>query len=200
MQTVAIQGTLRTELGKKATKATRAEGLVPCVIYGQGGNVHFSAPTLAFRDIVYTPDFKIAEITVDGTTHRAFLKELQFDPVTDSLMHIDFVALVPGHKFTTQVPVILAGVAPGVKVGGKLMQVTRRVKIKTTPEHLVDALTVDISTLELGKSVRIRDIQALEGVEIIASPGIPIATVEIPRALRSAQTAAAKTEKGGKKK
>ncbi len=199
MQIIAIEGTVRTELGKKATKAVRKEGLVPCVAYGGATTIHFSAPTTAFKHLIYTPDFKIAEITIEGQAYRAILKDSQFHPVTESLLHIDFLLLENGRSFTTKVPVSLAGTAPGVKLGGKLMQVTRMVGIQTTPEKMVDHLSVDISKLDLGKSVRIRDIQAVEGVEVLTSGSIPVAIVEIPRALRSAQAAAAK-ETGKKKK
>lgn len=192
MQTVAIEGTVRTDFGKKATKAIREQGLVPCVAYGGGVTISFNAKSTAFKSLTHSADFKIAELTVDGATHRAILKDAQYHPVTDALLHVDFLLLVEGHSLITQIPVKLNGTAPGVKLGGKLMQVTRRIKIKTTPENLVDKMTVDISTLDLGKSVRVRDIDVIDGIEIMTSAGIPVAIVEIPRALRSAQSAAAK--------
>lgn len=189
MQTVAIEGTPREAFGKKSSKSFRKQGLVPCVAYGGGKTIHFTAPSTAFKDLIYTPDFKVAEITVEGQTHRTILKDVQFHPVTDKTMHIDFLLLVEGHKLTTQVPVKMIGTAPGVKLGGKLTQITRKVKIKTTPEALVDHVKVDVSGLDLGKSVRVRDVEAVDGIEILTSPGIPLASVEIPRALRSAQAA-----------
>lgn len=192
MQTVAIEGTPREAFGKKASKSFRKQGLVPCVAYSSDTTIHFTAPSTAFKKLIYTPDFKIAEITVDGKTYRAILKDAQYHPVTDAIVHLDFLLLVDGHKLIAEVPVKTQGVAPGVKLGGKLTLVTRRVKIKTTPENLVDHMSVDISDLDLGKSVRVRDLAVVEGVEVMTSPGIPLAAVEIPRALRSAQTAAAK--------
>lgn len=192
MQTVAIEGTLRSTFGKKATKATRKQGLVPCVAYGGDKSISFTAPSTAFKHLIFTSDFKIAEITVDGVTHRAILKDAQYHPVTDVLLHVDFLLLVDGHSLITQIPVKLHGTAPGVKLGGKLMQVTRKVKIKTTPKHLVDHMVIDVSSLDLGKSVRVRDLNAIDGIELMTSPGIPVAIVEIPRALRSAQAAEAK--------
>lgn len=195
MQTVAIEGTPREAFGKKASKSFRKQGLVPCVAYSSNTTIHFTAPSAAFKKLIYTPDFKIAEITINGQTHRAILKDAQFHPVTDAIIHLDFLLLVDGHKLIAQVPVRTVGVAPGVKLGGKLAQVTRRVKIKTTPENLIDHMSVDVSGLDLGKSVRVRDLKAVEGVEVMTSPGIPVASVEIPRALRSAQTAAAKEGK-----
>lgn len=192
MQTVAIEGTPREAFGKKASKSFRKQGLVPCVAYSGDTTIHFTAPSTAFKNLIYTPDFKVAEITVDGQMYRAILKDAQYHPVTDVVLHLDFLLLVDGRSLITQVPVRTEGVAPGVKLGGKLTQVTRRVKIKTTPENLVDHMSVNISHLDLGKSVRVRDLKAVDGVEVMTSPGIPLASVEIPRALRSAQTAAAK--------
>lgn len=192
MQTVAIEGKLRSEFGKKASKAIRREGLVPCVAYGKDKVIHFSAEPKAFKSLIYTPDFKVAELTIDGETHRAIIKDSQFHPVTDALLHLDFLLLIEGNTLVTDIPVRTKGIAPGVRLGGKLMQTTRRLKIKTTPENLIDHLTVDISTLGLGKSVRVRDVEGVDGIEIMTSPGIPLVAVEIPRALRSAQTAAAK--------
>ncbi|MEM1323329.1 MAG: 50S ribosomal protein L25/general stress protein Ctc [Bacteroidota bacterium] len=189
MESIAINGTARAAIGKKATKAIRKAGLVPCVIYGGENNVHFTAPVNEFRHLVYTPDFKLAEITVDGNSYKCILKDLQFHPVTDDLMHLDFLLLVDGHSINLELPVRFRGTAPGTKEGGKLMQKLRRVKIKTTPEHLVDELLVDISSLELGQSIRVRDIEHNEGIEIVSAGGTPVGSVEVPRALRSATAA-----------
>lgn len=194
MQTVAIEGKVRSAFGKKASKATRKEGLVPCVAYGKDKVIHFSATPKSFKTLIYTPDFKVAELNIDGETYRAIVKDSQFHPVTDALLHMDFLLLIEGNPIVTDIPVRTVGVAPGVKLGGKLMQSTRRLKIKTTPKNLVDHLTVDISTLDLGKSVRVRDVNVVEGIQVLTSPGIPLVGVEIPRALRSAQTAADKEE------
>ncbi len=192
MEIVNINGIKRTATGKKASKAVRNEGNVPCVIYGGGENVHFSAEPMAFRDIIYTPDFKLAHIDVDGTTYKCILKDMQFHPVTDSILHLDFVQLVDGQKVIVEIPIRFKGAAPGVKVGGKLTPTVRRAKVKTTPDKLVEALYVDISELDLGQAVRIRDIEAEEGLEIMNNGSIPVATIEIPRALRSAAAAEAK--------
>jgi len=186
MQTVAIEGTLRSEFTKSSTKAIRKESGVPCVIYGGEQVVHFHAHENKFSKLVYTPDFKLAEVTIDGTTRRAVMKDIQFHPVTDKIMHIDFVELVAGKAIKTQLPIRVVGAAPGVKTGGKLLQNMRRANVLTTPEGLVDSLTVDVSSLELGKSVRIRDIQDVDGITVTTDPATPVASVEIPRALRSA--------------
>ncbi len=198
MQTVSIEGKIRDGRGKKANKDLRGGGLVPAVIYGGDTNITFSAPASAFRALVYTPDFHVAEITVAGKTYRAFVKELQFHPVNDSLVHVDFVELIPGKEVKVLVPLRLTGVSKGVKIGGKLLQNVRKVLLKTSVESLVDHVSLDITELDLGKSLRIRDIKVGDDTQIMQSAGTPVVTIEIPRALRSAQAAAAKEE--GKKK
>ncbi|MCB0639157.1 MAG: 50S ribosomal protein L25 [Lewinella sp.] len=192
MNVVAFKGEVRTDLGKKATKAVRSEGKIPAVLYGGEETIHFTTTHKDVKPIVFTPDFKIAEVDVDGKTYRCIVKDIQWHPVSDEIQHIDFLRLIDGHPIKLEVPVHFVGSAPGVRAGGKLQQTVRRVKIKTTPENMVDELKLDVSKLEMGQSIRVRDITAIEGVEILAQPGTPVALVEIPRALRSAATAAAK--------
>ncbi len=199
MQSVKVSGEIRENLGKKSSKATRREGLVPAVLYGAGDPIHFTIKPLDVRSLIYSPEFKLAELAVDGKTVKAIVKDYQFHPVTDELRHIDFLALVPGHPIKVQVPVAFEGDSPGVRVGGKLLVSVRRVKIKTTPENLVDKVILDISGLELGSAIRVRDIAPMEGVEIMNPAGTPIATVEVPRALRSAATAEKKAAEAAEK-
>ena len=187
MQTVTIAGTARTVLGKKAVRAVRSEGHIPCNVYGGEKNVHFSAPVNDFKSLLYTPDFKLAEITVDGSVHKAIVKEIQAHPVTDEILHIDFVELVPNKPLKAEIPLRLVGQSAGAKTGGAVIQKMRRASVKTTPECLVDVLEVDITELELGDSGRVRDIKPVEGMEILNNPSSPVVSVEIPRALRSAQ-------------
>ena len=185
MKTITLEGTLRTDLGKKSTKALRNAGLVPCVVYGSGENVHFSAPAQSFRDLIYTTEYTIAEVSIKGETTKSIIKGVQFHPVNDSIMHVDFLELIDGRSFKTEIPIALVGQPEGVQIGGVLMQKIRKVKVKTTPEKLTASIEVDVAHLVLGKSVRIREIQVPEGVEIMNSGGIPVASVEVPRALRS---------------
>lgn len=190
MQIVSISGSPRTDLGKKHNKQLRKAGAVPCVIYGGESPIHFSAPAGVFRPLIYTPDFKLVEIEVEGKTYKCIMKDTQFHPVTDALMHVDLLELVANKKVNVELPVKFVGVSPGVKNGGKLIQNLRRIKVKTTPEKLIDHLTLDISDLALGSAIRIRDITAVDGIEVINSPAIPVATVEVPRALKSAEAGA----------
>jgi large subunit ribosomal protein L25 len=204
MESVAIKGNVRSDFGTKAAKLARKENVVPCVIYGGENIVHFSAPVLGFKKLIYTPDFKLVEIEIDGKTYKCILKDMQFHPVTDNLLHMDFLELVDGQSLKVDIPIHIKGLAQGVKTGGQLYQKLRTVKIKTTPEYLVDELLVDVSELELGQSIRVRDIEMGEGMEMMTTPGIPVASVEVPRALRSleaeeeeAAAAEAALEEGG---
>ncbi|MEM6321589.1 MAG: 50S ribosomal protein L25 [Bacteroidota bacterium] len=184
MQTVKVAGNARPAVGKKATKAVRNEGKIPCVIYGGDENIHFSTTHNAVKNLIYTPDFKVAEIEVDGASHKCILKDAQFHPVKETVLHIDFLKLEEGKSVLLEVPVRFRGTSPGVKLGGSLQQSLRRVKIRTTPENMVDELYGDISSLKLGDAIRVRDLELPEGVEITNAPAIPVAIVEIPRALR----------------
>jgi len=192
MEVVIINGKKRDGVGKKSTKAVRKTSEVPCVIYGSEGVTHFQAPEKDFRHLIYTPDFKIAEIFIDGKKYRCILKDKQLHPVNESLLHLDFLQLSAGKPVKVNIPVRFTGTSVGVKAGGKLIQSIRRVQIKCTPETMIKELTVDISNLDLGQSVRVRDIIVPNGIEITNAGSIPIGLVEIPRALRSAQTEAAK--------
>ncbi len=187
MQSVAITGTARTVLGKKAVKAIRSEGHIPCNVYGGEKNIHFSAHVNDFKSLIYTPDFKVAEITVDGSTHKAIVKEIQAHPVTDQIIHIDFVELVPNKTIKADIPLRLVGQSEGARTGGAVMQKMRHAKVKTTPENLVDALEVDITALLLGDSARVRDIKPVDGLEVLNEPSSPVVSIEVPRALRSLQ-------------
>lgn len=199
MKSVKIEGQARNEHGKKATRQLRSEGLVPAVIYGGKETIHFSAPTLAFRTLVYTPDFQIAEITVDGKTYNAIMKDLQFDVITDELSHVDFLELVEDRKVIATLPLKFVGQPEGVKAGGRLEIKMKSLKVRTLPKHLTEAIEVNIENLQLLANVRVEDVQA-ENMEILNSPRIPIASVVTTRALRQAETEAAAAAKGGKKK
>lgn len=187
METINIEGQSRS-IGSKSAKTTRREGKIPCVLYGQGGITHFSVTNNQVKGLVYTPDFKLAEIDVEGKKVRGILKDIQFHPVTDAIQHIDFLELINGVPVKVSLPLRTKGVSEGVKVGGKLIQQVRKVLVKTLPENLVDELYVDISSLELGQSARIRDIEVTENMQIMNPPATPVVMVEIPRALKSAQS------------
>ena len=189
MEILAVNGKLRTGTGKKEAKKNRKEGLIPAVLYGQDGLSHFTTTEKDVKNAIYTPDFKVIELNLDGTKHRAILKDIQFHPVTEKILHLDFLQLVDGVSVKLQIPIRFKGTSPGMRLGGKLQQNIRRVEVKTVPENMVSELYVDISGLELGQSARVRDLELPDGIEVMTSGSIPVGTVEIPRALRSATAA-----------
>ena len=187
MVTVKVNGTQRTEFGTKAAKDARKSGLVPCVLYGpHKENIHFTVKPHDVRGLVYTGDFKLAELDIDGNIHRSIVKAVDFHPVKDTIDHIDFLLLEDGQTVKVEVPLRFTGTSPGVRNGGKFAQSVRKVKIKTKVENLVDELFADISELKLGESLRIRDINAVEGIEIMNPGALPVASVVVPRSLKSA--------------
>ena len=197
MVTLAINGTRREEVGKKATKAVKKAGLVPCVLYSRAkDNVHFTVHPHDVRDLVYTGDFKLAELSVDGASHRCIIKAVDFHPVKDTVEHIDFIELQDGHPIKIEVPLRFEGTSPGVRNGGKFIQSVRKIKIKATPELLIDEVVADISAMKLGDSIRVRDINVTEGVEIMNQEALPVASVIVPRILKGAEEEAEGAEEG----
>ncbi|WP_276133934.1 50S ribosomal protein L25 [Polluticoccus soli] len=195
MRSVKVEGKRRSENGKKAARQLRSEGQVPGVIYGGKETIHFSANPMALRPLVYTPDFQLAEIAIDGTTYRCILKDLQFDVVTDELSHIDFLELVEDKKVIANLPLKFVGQSEGVKAGGRLEIKVKSLKVRTLPKHLAENIEVNIDKLQLNGNIRVEDVKAGE-MEILNSPRIPIASVVMTRALKQAETEEAK---GGKK-
>lgn len=196
MKSISIEGKSRTDFGKSATRQLRTNGEVPAVIYGGTETKHFSAPTLAFRSLVYTPDFQLAEINIDGATHRCILKDLQFDVVTDELNHVDFLELVEDKAIIANLPLKYTGAPQGVKDGGRLELKMKTLKVRTLPKYLTEAIEVDITDLQLNANMRVQDVKT-ENMEIMNSPRIPIASIVMTRALRQAES---EEKKEGKKK
>ena len=188
MKTITIEGQLRTEIGKQATRQLRSEEKVPGVIYGGAKEVNFSALATSFKTLVYTPDFQLAEIKVDGTAYRCILKDLQFDKVTDALIHADFLELVDDKKVIATIPIKFTGAAKGVKDGGKLITKMKALKIKTYPKYLKENIEVDLTDLELNGNVRVEDVKS-ENYEILNSPRIPIASIVLTRQLKQEEAA-----------
>ncbi len=189
MKSVKIEGKSRSGLGKKATRHLRSEGHVPAVIYGGKDTVHFSAPVIAFRHLVYTPDFQLAEITVDGKAYRAIMKDLQFDVVTDELNHVDFLELVEDRKVIANLPLHFTGTAQGVKDGGRLELKMKSLKVRTYPKYLRESIEVKLDELQLHGNIRVEEVIA-ENMEILNSPRIPVASVVTTRALKVEEDAA----------
>ncbi|HTG56350.1 MAG TPA: 50S ribosomal protein L25 [Niabella sp.] len=191
MKTITIEGQLRTEFGKSATRQVRSQGNVPAVIYGGAKEVNFSASTAAFKPLVYTPNFQIAEVKVDGATYRCILKDLQFDKVTDALIHVDLLELVEDKKVIATVPLKYTGTSKGVRAGGRFVSKIKSVKVKALPKHLTETIEVPIDNLEINENIRVEDIVAPD-MEILNSPRIPVASVVMTRQLKQEEAAAGK--------
>lgn len=198
MKSITIEGQLRTESGKKATRQLRSQELVPGVIYGGAEEISFSAPAAALKPLVYTSSFQIAEVQVDGKTYRTILKDLQFDKVNDHLIHVDLLELVEDKKVVADIPLKFVGTSKGVKDGGKLVSKMKSLKVKTYPKHLKEQIEVPIDTLELNGNIRVEDVKE-EHYEILNSPRIPIASVVMTRQLKQEEAAAAPAAGAAKK-
>lgn len=175
MKTFDIQGTARAEFGKKGAKELRKANVIPCVLYGvekdeKGLPVAkaFKVTTEAVRNLVYTPDIHMVNLTIDGTTVLAILKDIQFHPVKDSIMHMDFYQVTEDKPIVMNVPVKLVGLASGVKAGGKLEQILRTLKVKALYTQMPQKIEVDVTKLIIGKTIKVGDIN-IEGLQFVNS-------------------------------
>jgi large subunit ribosomal protein L25 len=191
MKSITIEGQLRTESGKKATRQLRSQQLVPGVIYGGKTEVNFAALATSFKSIVYTSEFLLAEVTVEGKTYKCILKDLQFDKVTDALIHVDFLELVEDKKVIATLPLKYVGTPEGVKAGGKLITKMKAIKVKTYPKYLKEFIEVDLSNLQLNENLRVENI-ITANMEVMNSPRIPIASIAMTRQLKQEEAAAPK--------
>lgn len=189
MKTITIEGQLRTETGKKATRQLRSQDMVPGVIYGGEKEISFAAPSIAFKTLVYTPSFQLAEVKLNGNTYKCIMKDLQFDKVTDKLIHIDLLELVEDKKVIATIPLHFTGTAKGVKEGGKLSIRMKALKVKTFPKYLQEKIEVNVSDLELNGNIRVEDVK-VDNYEILNSPRIPVASVSLTRELKQEEAAA----------
>lgn len=194
MKTIVIEAQKRETVGSKTAKQLRSVGLVPGIIYGKEEIVHFSAPEESFLELIFSPSLVKALIKIDGQEYDTLVKELQFHPVTDKLLHLDLLELVPGKPVVTEIPVKTEGRPIGVLNGGKLMTDVRKLKVRLLPENLREYIIVDVTDLKLAKSIKVRDLQEEKSdLEFLHAPSIPVATVMTPRMLR-AQAAAMEIE------
>jgi large subunit ribosomal protein L25 len=194
MNTITIEGKLRTATGKTAARQLRSQDLVPGVIYGGATEVNFSVSAIALKPFIYTSDFQLIQVNVEGNSYTCILKDLQFNKVTDKLTHIDLLELVEGKKVTATIPLKFVGASVGVKAGGKLELRLKSVKVKTLPNFLRENIEVDITNLELNANIRVQDILS-ENYEILNSPRIPIASVTMTRQLKQEEAATAPAKK-----
>jgi len=188
MQVFELKGEVRNDLGKKATKAVRKEEKVPCVLYGGEANVHFVVLEKDLKKLLYTPNVYLVNLNLNGKSCQAVMREIQFHPVTDRVLHIDFYQTSEDKPVAMEIPVRLTGHAVGVQAGGKLALVVRKLKVKALPKDMPDEVVVDVTSLGVGKSIKVQDIQ-VEGVELLNAKSVVVAQVKLTRAARAAQSA-----------
>ena len=197
MKQIAISGTARTDLGKKASREIRRNGSVPCVIYGEKKDangmpeaIHFTVSEKEINKIVYTPHIYLIDINIDGTDHKAVIKEIQFHPVKDNVLHVDFYEVNAEKPIVMAVPIAPKGLAEGVRAGGRLNAMVRKPKVRAPYAAIPEKLEIDVTSLGLGKSIKAGSLH-FEGLELVTPKEVVVLTVKMTRAARGAAAAAA---------
>ena len=197
MREINVSGQKRTATGKKASKLLRKEGMVPCNLYGETKGADGLPEALAFqasfselRKAIYTPHVYVVNLTIDGQTHKAIMKELQFHPTTDALLHADFYEVNETKEITVGIPVKLNGLAQGVRDGGRLNLSIRKINVTAPYKQIPEVLDIDVTSLQLGKAIKVGALE-FEGLKIATSPEVVVCSVKATRASRSAAAAAA---------
>ncbi len=183
MKTIEIKGSVRKETGKKNTKKIRKAGQIPCVLYGGEKNIHFSAPENNFIHLVYTPHVYIVKLDIDGEIHKAVLKDMQFHPVSDDILHIDFLEISDDKPVVIEIPIKLNGVPKGVKEGGKLYTMMRKLRVSALPADLPDQMEIEVAHLDIGNSIYIEDLE-FEKLELLNAKRSPVVMVRTTRAAK----------------
>ena len=196
MRSIEVKGTARTIAARSseqasALKAIRKDNGVPCVLYGGGENIHFTVPVEGLRNLVYTPHIYVVDLVIDGKKVNAILKDIQFHPVKDTILHVDFYQIDEAKPIVMEVPVQLEGLAEGVKAGGKLVLQMRKLKVKALYNIIPEKLTVNVSHLGLGKTVKIGELK-YEGLELLNAKDAVVCAVKLTRAARGAAATAGK--------
>ena len=198
MKSIEIKGSLRTETGKKATHSLRQSNGVACVLYGmqkdENGNqvaTHFTATVDGLRKLVYTPHIYVVDLNIDGKIVNAIMKDIQFHPVTDAILHVDFLQINEENPIVMEVPVQLEGLAEGVKAGGKLALQIRKLKVKALYNLIPERLVVNVTNLGLGKTIKVGELN-YEGLTLLNAKEAVVCAVKLTRAARGAQAAAGK--------
>ena len=197
MKTIEIKGSVRTDIGKKATRELRKNNGVPCVLYGVKKDenglpvaTHFTVTVEGLRKLVYTPNIYLVNLDIDGTVVTAIMKDIQFHPVSDAILHVDFLQVEENKPVAMEVPVQLEGLAEGVRAGGKLALQIRKLKVKALYSAIPERLVIDVTPLGLGKTIKVGELN-YEGLELINAKEAVVCAVKLTRAARGAQAAAA---------
>jgi large subunit ribosomal protein L25 len=186
MQTIQINGTARKDFGKKFAKAARREGQVPCIVYGGGEEIAFSVDAKELGQLIYTPNSYIIELNIDGNVVKAVMREVQFHPVREQILHVDFYRVQEGKPVAVNVPVRLTGNAEGVKIGGKLALSARKLTVKGLVEFIPDEIVVDVTPLKVGQTIFVGDLQH-ENLTFVTPATTAVCAVRVTRASRAAQ-------------
>jgi large subunit ribosomal protein L25 len=193
MKTFDIKGTERKNVGKKSTKELRRNQMVPCVLYGGEKNIHFAVEEKAFQYLVYTPNVYIVNLDIDGKKYQAVMQDLQFHPVSDTIEHIDFLEIADDRKVNIAIPVKLNGLAEGVKQGGKLMLKLRKLKVRGLPKDFPDTLDIDVTSLVLGKSIKVGELN-FKNLDLLDAKNAVVVSVKLTRSAISSKQAVTETE------
>lgn len=180
MKSIALQGNKRADRGTTDAKALRSAEKIPAVLYGGKENTHFTVNEIQFGKIIHSPNVYFIDLDIDGSTHRAIIKDVQFHPVTDRVLHIDFLEVVEGKAITVNMPIKLTGNSRGVLNGGKLRTVTRRLKVNGLAETLPEFITIDITNLRIGQSIKVGDIQ-VDGLRLLDAANAVVVAVKRSR-------------------
>jgi large subunit ribosomal protein L25 len=180
MKTIEIKGSFRTELGKKSSKQSRKAGNVPCVIYGKEENIHFQAPELSFKNLVYTPEAHLVKLLIDNKEFNVVLKDMQFHPVSDKILHADFVEIFDDKPVVISIPIKITGDSVGVIAGGKLSIKRRNLKVKGLPKNLPEHLTIDITNLKIHEGVKVGDL-SFDKIELLDPKKSMVLTIATSR-------------------
>jgi large subunit ribosomal protein L25 len=191
MKSFAISGSRRENVGKRDAKELRYEGKVPAVLYGGDNQIHFAVSAADLKGLVYTPDVHFVDIDVEGTKAQAVLQDIQFHPLTEQILHVDFLRVNESKPFVMEIPVKLTGTSPGVKMGGKLIQKLRKLRVKAFPKDMPQYVEVGMEVLELGKSVRVGDL-SFDKFQVTNNADDTIVSVVMSRALKQAEQEAGK--------
>lgn len=195
MKTYTLTAEMRTEKGKKAAKNLRKEGIIPANLYGLGKeNMNLVVKEREVNNLIYTPDTYAIDLTVNGELRKAVLKEIQFHPVTDKILHIDFLEVDTIKPINMQIPIVLEGLAEGVRAGGKLVKEMRKITVRATYDKIPERVTIDVTPLKLGETIQIGAL-SFEGLEIMNAKNAVVVAVRLTRAARGAAAAAAQAGK-----
>ncbi len=190
MKTFELNGSLRTAVGKKATKECRVSNAVPCVLYGGAEVFHFTVTNSDLRKLVYTPEVFIVDLTIGDKKVKAIVKDMQFHPLTDALLHIDFLEVSADKKVVVEIPIAVTGLAEGVKAGGKLSLEMRKLRVKGFYNEIPERIELDVTDLALGKKIQVADV-SVDKLEMMNAKNAVVVQVKLTRAARGAAAAAA---------